>query len=203
MEYPIVIEQLRFGLGEILIAKPEESAVKADFDALPNSKPFPFWARIWPSAYALASFIDANPEIIAGKKVWEIGAGLGLPSLLAAKLAKKITLSDIDSGGISYFHKSLILNKLQGCIYNFDDFITCTWPDFDVCIASDINYKEENFEPTILFVEDILRKDKKLILSTPQRLHSNPFIAQLKYFPHHYSEILINGNVISIFAFSP
>lgn len=44
----------------------------------------PFWARPWPSGIALASYILENPHLVAGKRILELGAGVGLPSLAAA-----------------------------------------------------------------------------------------------------------------------
>src|SRR5260221_14680951 len=39
----------------------------------------------WNAARALAGFLQRNPELYAGKTVLELGAGGGLPGLVAAK----------------------------------------------------------------------------------------------------------------------
>lgn len=44
----------------------------------------PYWVRAWPSSIALASLILARPELVAGKKVADVGCGLGLAGLAAA-----------------------------------------------------------------------------------------------------------------------
>ncbi|MCO7196015.1 methyltransferase, partial [Pseudonocardia sp. McavD-2-B] len=46
----------------------------------------PHWARLWPSGRALATALDdAGPDLLAGRSVLELGCGLGLPSLVAAR----------------------------------------------------------------------------------------------------------------------
>jgi predicted RNA methylase len=46
-----------------------------------------FFLRIdgMPAARALAGFLQRNPELYAGRTVLELGAGGGLPGLVAAK----------------------------------------------------------------------------------------------------------------------
>eukprot|EP00850_Spirogloea_muscicola_P011991 SM000076S21812 [mRNA] locus=s76:360233:363087:- [translate_table: standard] len=44
----------------------------------------PYWCRLWPSAIALAEEILLHPELVAGRKLCDLGAGLGLAGLAAA-----------------------------------------------------------------------------------------------------------------------
>jgi predicted nicotinamide N-methyase len=44
----------------------------------------PYWARPWPSAVALAAALLERPELVAGKTVADLGAGLGLAGIAAA-----------------------------------------------------------------------------------------------------------------------
>jgi hypothetical protein len=44
----------------------------------------PYWAALWPSAVALASALLAQPQLVAGCRVCDVGAGLGLGGLGAA-----------------------------------------------------------------------------------------------------------------------
>ncbi|KAG1824616.1 putative methyltransferase-domain-containing protein [Suillus subaureus] len=56
----------------------------------------PLWAHhLWNAALAFASYIDSNPEIARNRCVLELGAGGGLPGLVAAQNgAKKVVLTD-------------------------------------------------------------------------------------------------------------
>ncbi|GAX83165.1 hypothetical protein CEUSTIGMA_g10591.t1 [Chlamydomonas eustigma] len=44
----------------------------------------PFWCRPWPSGLALADHILRNPSLVKGKRVIELGAGVGSPGIAAA-----------------------------------------------------------------------------------------------------------------------
>ena len=47
--------------------------------------PPPYWAFAWAGGQALARYVLDNPELVAGKRVLDFGAGCGLVALAAAK----------------------------------------------------------------------------------------------------------------------
>ena len=51
---------------------------------------------MWPCARVLASYVFSQRSFLSGVRVLEIGAGTGLPGLLAAKLGADVTLADHD-----------------------------------------------------------------------------------------------------------
>lgn len=55
----------------------------------------PYWSRPWPSAVALATQLLLRPDLVAGRRVVEIGAGLGVAGLSASLAgAASVTLTD-------------------------------------------------------------------------------------------------------------
>ena len=44
----------------------------------------PYWTRVWPSSIALAALILERPELVRGKKVADLGCGLGLAGMAAS-----------------------------------------------------------------------------------------------------------------------
>jgi hypothetical protein len=44
----------------------------------------PYWTRVWPSAVALAKEVLRRPELVAGKRVCDLGCGLGVAGIAAA-----------------------------------------------------------------------------------------------------------------------
>ncbi|ELR19982.1 nicotinamide nmethyltransferase [Acanthamoeba castellanii str. Neff] len=65
----------------------------------------PLWAHLlWNAGLVLADYLDANPSLLHGKTVLELGAGGSLPSIIAIKHgAKKVVVTD-------YPEKELIVN---------------------------------------------------------------------------------------------
>ncbi|KAF5830761.1 hypothetical protein DUNSADRAFT_14081 [Dunaliella salina] len=55
----------------------------------------PYWVRAWPSALALASTVLDYPELVRGKRVADLGAGLGVAGIAAALAgAREVVLLD-------------------------------------------------------------------------------------------------------------
>ncbi|DBA88783.1 TPA: hypothetical protein ACH3X1_004199 [Trebouxia sp. C0004] len=62
---------------------------------LPEGDRDPYWCRPWPSAIALAQLILQQPELVKGKRVCDIGCGLGLAGIAAALSgAKEVVMLD-------------------------------------------------------------------------------------------------------------
>jgi predicted nicotinamide N-methyase len=166
-----------------------------------------YWARLWPSALALATFLQHTPQLIIGKKVAELAAGLGLPSLVAAAYAKQIWCSDISAEAMEVAKKGAVLHRLTNI-----QFEACNWNslpvnfDAEVVLLSDINYDPKTFEQLERVIMDLLDKGCTLILSTPQRLMAKPFLEKLSNFKvsSHEEKVEADGQVtfISIFVLS-
>ncbi len=54
----------------------------------------PYSAILWPAARGLAEHLWRRRETLPGARVVELGCGLGLPSILAAKLGARVTATD-------------------------------------------------------------------------------------------------------------
>jgi hypothetical protein len=55
----------------------------------------PYWTRAWPSAIALATTILSRPDLVRGKRVADLGAGLGVAGIAAALAgASEVVLLD-------------------------------------------------------------------------------------------------------------
>jgi len=141
---------------------------------------FPYWAKIWPSAIALANFLQENPSYIQNKKLLELAAGIGLPSFVAAKYASHICCSDYAPAAIALLEKNIAANQLSNlssALINWQSIPESI--EAEVLLLSDINYDPTDFETVFLMLEQFIQQGTTILLSTPQRLVAKDFIATL------------------------
>jgi len=183
MQYPVQLTQIG---AEKAIYIPAYEAVKtiyADLLALDPATPFPYWAKVWPSATALHNVLQTHPILIRDKTVLELGAGIGLPSLLMANEAKTIQVSDYDLEAVELLRKNIAhlqLQNVQALQIDWNDLPENINPE--VIILSDVNYDPTQFETLTKLIEKFIHQGCDIILSTPQRIMASPFVLALSEF---------------------
>ena len=183
----------------ILLLEPDEDLLQQDFDSGNSSQPVPFWARVWPSAKGLCSFLESRIELVEGKKILELGAGLGLPSLLSAQFASEVLCTDCCKEAMEIASQSAAINKLHNtkcCCYDWHT--EATLPDFDVLLLSDINYDPSCFERLYKMIVSFWEAGKSIIISTPTRLMGKPFVEQLLPFCKETTSIDVDNCGITV-----
>lgn len=148
--------------------------------ALDVTADFPYWAKVWPSAIGLSMFLQQQPHLLQDKKVLELAAGLGLPSLIAAQYAQSVCCSDYVEAPLDFVKASAdhhLFTNIDYQIINW--FAVPNAITTDVLLLSDINYEPAAFAVLFEMIQAFLAKQTTIILSTPQRLLAKPFIAQL------------------------
>lgn len=142
----------------------------------------PYWAELWASALAMSQYlVDSNMDW-NGKKVLEIGAGLGLPSIVAGKLgATDVTISDYLPEAVDFAQQNWNRNNLHQAA-----FVTMDWRNppvnfaADIVLAADIAYEQRMFEFLPLAFKALCKKGGTVVLSEPNRAFAQPFMAELK-----------------------
>ena len=78
------------------IVKPPDLDVLAQWEAeRGNADADSSWGSVWPAAVNLARYLTDNPDLVKGQRVAELGSGLGVAGLTAAKVgASAVTLID-------------------------------------------------------------------------------------------------------------
>lgn len=197
MELQTTLQSFRFGQYQFNAIVPDPLALQQWYTIQLEqhpSTPAPYWAQVWPSAYALCEFIATQPHWLKNKKVLELAAGLGLPSLLAAQLAAQVTCSDYVPEAVELMQESIQENKLENI-----DALPIDWNhlpndlSIDVLLLSDINYEPKAFETLFNVIISFLEKGTTILLSTPQRLMAKPFIDRLLPYSKMHEEKTITA----------
>ena len=153
---------------------------------------FPYWSKVWPAAVALSEFILRHPQYTQSKKVLELAAGLGLPSIVAAFNASAVISSDYLPEPVDCIRRSALHNGLKNLTASLLNWHLLPEDlQADVVLLSDINYDPGAFEVQHQVVNHFLQKGATLLLSTPQRLMAKEFIAPLLPLSSVQEEILV------------
>lgn len=178
--YPLQLVTLKNGLS---LYVPDPALIQSTYQKLVAENAatiFPYWAKIWASAEALVKFLQEEPAWIQNKIVLEIGAGIGTPSLNIAAQTNKIIISDYAPDAVSLLQKNIEHLKLinaQALYLDWnhisDDMIA------DTILLSDANYEPNQHNNLTVLIQKFINKGSTILLATPNRLASNPFIAAI------------------------
>ena len=197
MQYPIQLTQI---CAEKAIYIPDYEKVKEIYSSLLNldpNTPFPYWAKLWPSSIALLDVLKAHPYLIQNKHVLEIGAGIGLPSLMMADIARSVQISDYDKEAVALIQKNIEHLQLQNA-----EALQLDWNAIpeniepDVVLLSDVNYDPAQFDVLIHLIEQFILQGSSIILSTPQRIMASPFVQKLEAYIQARHEAMVDENNI-------
>ncbi len=131
----------------------------------------PFWAFAWSGGQALATYILAHPETVAGKRVLDLACGSGLVGIAAAKAgAATVVCNDIDP----YAQAAVELNaELNGVRIDFlsGDLLVGPVPDVDVILAGDICYEKSMTDAMLTFLGGAIGKNVTVLVGDPHRTY--------------------------------
>lgn len=181
MQYPLVLKAFKNGVKLYI---PDPLLVKPTYESLRLENPatsFPFWAKVWPSAVALSSFLEQYQDLVKNKTVVEIGAGIGLPSFSIADHVAEITITDYDVDAIDLLQKNIAHlgnPKIKAICADWNCFPTSICAD--VVLLSDTNYAPSAFQSLLTLIQNFLQKGATIIIATPVRITASPFIEQLE-----------------------
>lgn len=123
----------------------------------------------WPTGLRLARAMASID--IERRRILEIGAGLGLPSLVLHDRGADVTACDVHPLAAEFFSHNLALNGLDPMPYETFDW-GVPRPDlgqFDLIIASDILYETAFIDPLVEFIDHHCKADGEFILADPGR----------------------------------
>ncbi len=79
--------------GELRVLQPADSAELPDEGSVEWAPIAPYWEVLWRSGVALARELEGEP--LRGLRVVELGCGLGMPSVVAARAGATVLATDV------------------------------------------------------------------------------------------------------------
>ncbi|MHC9086094.1 class I SAM-dependent methyltransferase [Luteimonas sp. RIT-PG2_3] len=145
-----------------------------------SSAQWSLFGQLWPSGRLLAQAMDGAD--ISGKRILEIGCGIGLASLVLQRRGAEIVASDIHPLAESFLAYNAALNALPAVNYRqmrWDQPLH-TMGDFDMIIASDVLYERDHAVLLAGVVAQLARPLAEVLVTDPGRGNSAPFTRLLE-----------------------
>lgn len=133
----------------------------------------PYGVVLWPAAIALAHEVATRADEFRGRTALELGAGTGLPGIVAASLGARVTQTDRHELALAVCRRNGDRNRVGGIDYRRADW--ADWADanrYDWLIGSDILYAESLHPLVRRILETNLAPGGRVLLADPFRAAS-------------------------------
>jgi predicted nicotinamide N-methyase len=138
----------------------------------------PYWAIPWPSGVKLAAALAERD--LAGLRVLELGCGLAIPSIVAARRGARVTATDGSPDAVAFAAHNLALNDAEGEVALSD------WREaeelvdgapWDLVVAADVLYLRQNVDALLRLLPRLIGSGGEAIVADPNRSGGRDFAA--------------------------
>jgi predicted nicotinamide N-methyase len=150
--------------GEVLTFEDEQRFLGERRDTLP------YGVILWPAAIALAHDLTERADALRGKRVLELGAGTGLPGIVAASLGAHVVQTDKQEVALSVCRENGARNGVADIEYRTADW--SQWDDaarYDFIVGSDILYGDAMHPHLKRIFETNLAPGGRVLIADPFR----------------------------------
>ena len=182
-DYPLHEYRLKLGghewtvlhLGAVLSHDDESQLMLGLFETMP------YGVALWPAAIALAHDLASRADAISGRRVLELGSGIGLPGIVAASLGGRVVQTDRNKLAMHVCRLNGERNGVETIEYRQTDW--ADWADaarYEWILGSDILYSAETHTHLRRIFESNLAAGGRVLLADPFRASSLPLMEAME-----------------------
>jgi predicted nicotinamide N-methyase len=164
--------------GDLHLLQPREAAEVPDTGPVEWAPVAPYWAVLWRSGVALARELDG--AALPGLRVVELGCGLAVPSIAAARAGAEVLATDACGEAISLVARNARLNRVRVETARIDWTAPAELLErapFDLVVAADVLYER----PSVAALLSLLpRLAPEAWLADPGRPAAGAFAEQAR-----------------------
>lgn len=132
----------------------------------------PYFATLWPAGRALAQWVGERPNQVRGRRIVEVGCGLGLPSIVAARLGGHVHACDAHPDVEPLLRHNAALNDAPigfHAVDVADEAALAELGEFDLVLASDVVYEAALASRVAPALARLCRPHGQIVLADPGR----------------------------------
>jgi predicted nicotinamide N-methyase len=148
---------------------------------------WPLFGQIWAMGKILARVMLREP--LAGKRILEIGCGIGLPSMVVKQLGGDITASDYHPLAEAFLLENTLLNDLAPIRFKTGDWHTANLGlgKFDLIIGSDLLYEHQHIALLSAFINHHSSSQVEVVIVDPGRGAHRAFAREMEHLGYTHS----------------
>lgn len=145
-----------------------------------SSAQWSLFGQVWPVGILLAEVMDTAE--MTGKRILELGCGIGLPSLVLQRRGADVVASDIHPLAEPFLAYNSALNGLPSVHFRQLDWEEPlpSLGDFDKIIGSDLLYERDHPEALAAVIERHARPQAEVVLTDAGRGHTSAFSREME-----------------------
>ena len=148
----------------------------------------PYWAELWPSSVALAQHVTQHLDL-AGRRILELGCGLGLVGVVAALQGARVLCTDYEPDALAFARHNAHRNACRQMRFRLVDWRRpALRRRYDYILASDVIYEARNFGPLVALLQRYLARGGAAVFAEPGRVNAIPFFALLRKYGFAYQK---------------
>ena len=145
---------------------------------------FPLWVKIWEASAVLAGYLVSLPPD-PNKRMLEIGCGIGLVGIAAAKAGHRVTMTEIDPDAINFARANTQINDCPEVVVERLDWHAPELKGrYDYIVGSETMYKPEDIDALESLFNRYLKPGGTIILTTKVRSTGVDFWQRMRHGYH-------------------
>lgn len=179
--------EMKFGRTPLVIETPTDLDALLEDCIKVNPKELdkiPYYALLWPSAQGLAKYIHTKRAKLPGLRMIELGCGLALPSVLAAKHGADVVATDFHPGTGPWVRKNARLNDtvVGFKVYDWNDSFEgkAKVKPAEVVFGSDLLYDRRHMPALICTIDKFTAPGGEAWIADPGRNGLEIFVSGME-----------------------
>jgi len=170
-----------------LVARPTDTEGLLDRAEGDPEQNLPYWSELWPSGIALADAIAKQPAAVRGRRVLELGTGLGVTAIAALQGGADLLAADYSPESLLLCRRNALANAgREPATLELNwrrpepALFAAAGEGFPVVLAADVLYEGRDVDPLLGLVERLVAPGGFLWLAEPGRPVAARFLEAAK-----------------------